>query len=423
MLSLLFFYLKEVNEEEQPTIHLIIMTHKFNVLVGALLVAGTSIGGGMLALPVLTSVTGFIPSLFIYLLCWLFMASTGLLFLEITQWMHKEANIVSMAQRTLGKGGKIAAWILYLFLFYSLNIAYIVESGKTVVDLTNGQIADWMGPILFLLLFAPCIMISTSLAGRINLILMLGLILSYACFVILGIQFVNPQLLTSAYWHEAPKALPIAFTSFAYQGIIPTLANYLHYDIAKGRKAILIGSFIPLIAYVIWQILIMGIVPIEGTHGLEEALKKDFNAIQAMKYFMDHSYTYVIGQSFAFFALVTSFLGVTLGLRDFLSDGLHIKQNMTGKIFLISLIFIPPLLIAIVYPHIFLTMLEYAGGIGCALLLGLLPVIMVWRGRYHFHFQEKEQLFGGKYLLAILGLFVICEVMFELLKIKIKLIG
>lgn len=399
------------------------MNNKFSVLIGALLVAGTSIGGGMLALPVLTSVTGFIPSLCIYLLCWLFMASTGLLFLEITQWMHREANIVSMAQRTLGRTGKIAAWILYLFLFYSLNIAYIVESGKTIVELANGQMTDWMGPIIFLILFAPCIVISTALAGRINLILMTGLILSYVCFVALGIRYINPQLLISANWLQSPKAFPIAFTSFAYQGIIPTLASYLQYDVNKGRKAILIGSFIPLIAYTIWQTLIMGIVPIEGTNGLAEALQKDLNAIQAMKYFINNTNTYAIGQFFAFFALVTSFLGVTLGLRDFLADGLKIKQTMYGKMCLIFLIFIPPLLVAIIYPHIFLTMLDYAGGIGCALLLGLLPIIMVWRGRYHFHFKGTQQLFGSKCVLVILAVFVICEVIFELLRIKMKLLG
>lgn len=399
------------------------MNNKYSVLIGALLVAGTSIGGGMLALPVLTSVTGFIPSLCVYLLCWLFMASTGLLFLEITQWMHPEANIVSMAQRTLGRPGKIAAWILYLFLFYSLNIAYIVESGKTVVEFSNGQMVEWMGPIVFLVLFAPCIIIPTVLAGRINLVLMIGLIFSYVCFVVLGIRFINPQLLIFANWSQATKALPIAFTSFAYQGIIPTLASYLHYDVNKGRKAILIGSFIPLIAYTIWQTLIMGIVPIEGTNGLEEALRQDLNAIQAMKFFINNSYIYAIGQFFAFFALVTSFLGVTLGLRDFLADGLNIKQTLYGKIGLSSLIFIPPLLVAIIYPHIFLTMLDYAGGIGCALLLGLLPIIMVWRGRYHFQFKGSQQLFGGKYILALLALFVICEVVFELLKIKVKLIG
>src|SRR6202034_2531754 len=100
------------------------------LLGGSLLVAGTSIGGGMLALPVLTSVGGFVPSLVIYFSCWLFMACTGLLFLEVSLWLHAEANIVSMADRTLGKIGKYAAWGLYLFLFYCLTLAYIVGCGN-----------------------------------------------------------------------------------------------------------------------------------------------------------------------------------------------------------------------------------------------------------------------------------------------------
>lgn len=351
------------------------------------------------------------------------MASTGLLFLEVTQWMHREANIVSMAQHTLGYSGKLVAWILYLFLFYSLNIAYIVESGKTVVEFANGRLTDWMGPIVFLIIFSPCVLIPTNLSAKINLVLMAGLILSYVFFVIFGIGYVNPDLLTSANWLQSPGALPIAFTAFAYQGIVPTLASYLQYDVSDARKSILIGSFIPLIAYTVWQAIIMGIVPIEGINGLEEALKNDLNAIEAMKYFVNNAYLHVIGQSFAFFALVTSFLGVTLGLRDFLADGLNIRQTGYGKVYLICLLFIPPLLVAILYPHIFLTMLEYAGGIGCALLLGLLPIIMVWRGRYHLHSKEKPQLLGGKSTLVMLALFVICEVIFELAKVKIKLTG
>ena len=108
---------------------------------------------------------------------------------------------------------------------------------------------------------------------------------------------------------------------------------------------------------------------------------------------------------------------------DELASRLNIKQTISGRMCLICLIFIPPLVVAIVYPHIFLTMLEYAGGIGCALLLGLLPILMVWRGRYHLDFKGIHQLFGGKRVLAILAVFVTCEVVFELLRVQSKLIA
>jgi tyrosine-specific transport protein len=390
------------------------MTSKGSLFGGALLVAGTSIGGGMLALPVLTSLAGFFPSLFIYLLCWLFMASTGLLFLEICEWMPKESNIVTMAEKTLGSWGKAFAWILYLFLFYCLMVAYVVGSGNIVVEFLDNKIPDWLGPILFVILFSPLLLIKTFLAGRLNILLMAGLILSYLAFVVLGFRYVRTDLLLQADWSKSLMALPIAFTSFAYQGIIPTLASYMHHDAPRIRKAILIGSFIPFIAYAIWEWLILGIVPVDGPGGLAEALEKGSNAVQPLKSFIQNPFVYIIGQYFAFFALVTSFLGVALGLRDFLADGLKIEKNAKGKLFLSLLIFIPPLLIGIYNPHVFLKALDYAGGFGCALLLGLLPILMVWRGRYHLHLPDQHQVPGGRLLLLVLGIFVVFEVLIEI---------
>lgn len=389
------------------------MNQKGNILEGALLIAGTSIGGGMLALPVTTSLAGFAPSLVIYMFCWLFMASTGLLFLEVSQWVPKDSNVVSMSEQTLGRPGKIFAWIVYLFLFYCLTIAYVVGCGNLVVEFLNHQIPDWLGPLLFTLIFSPLILIHTGLVGRLNIGLMAGLILSYFAFVFIGFKYVKPELLMHADWSKSFIALPVAFTSFAYQGIIPTLSNYMHYDIRQIRKAILIGSFIPLLAYSVWQWLILGIIPTYGPQGLAEALSNGYNAVQPLKYFIQNPYVYIVGQCFAFFALVTSFLGVTLGLRDFLADGLKIQKDLKGKLILAGLIFVPPLMIALMYPHIFLIALDYAGGFGCALLLGLLPIVMVWCGRYYKKFNAPVKFPGGKSVLILLGVFVILELLLE----------
>lgn len=382
---------------------------KANVLHGTLLVAGTSIGGGMLALPVLTSLAGFLPSIVVYLLCWLFMAATGLLLLEICLWMEPDVNLLTMAERTLGGGGKAAAWILYLFLFYCLTLAYIVGCGDLMVEVFRGTISEWVGSLLFVLLFAPLIFAGARIAGKVNVWLMLGLGISYLGFVFLGFQHIDPSLWRYRDWAYAPMAFPIAFTSFAYQGIIPTLVTYMHRDANKTRLAILIGSFIPFIIYVIWQGLIMGIVPTSGPGGLAEAMQQGENAVQPLKNFLQTPSVYIIGQFFAFFALVTSFLGVTLGLLDFLADALSIKKTATGKFMLCLIIFIPPLIFAFTHPGIFLIALDYAGGFGCALLLGLMPVLMVWAGRYRMHQPSTYRVAGGRWLLGALGLFVLFE--------------
>lgn len=397
------------------------MDYKGSVLGGSLLVAGTSIGGGMLALPVLTSQAGFIPSVVVYFFCWLFMAATGLLFLEVSQWMRNEANIISMADHTLGKVGKYFSWIVYLFLFYCLTVAYMVGCGNILVELSQYHLADWLGPLLFVILFSPLILITTALATHLNMWLVAGLALSYFGFVFLGFHYVQPHLLCFHNWSHSFRVLPIAFTSFAYQGIIPTLATFMHHDAKSIRKAILIGSFIPLIAYIIWEWLILGIVPIEGPNGLNEALQQGQNAVHPLKFFINNGIIYVLGQAFAFFALVTSFLGVTLGLRDFLADGMKIQKDSKGKIFLALLVLLPPLVIAVSYPHIFLSALDYAGGFGCALLLGLLPILMTWRGRYILGLPYQPQLPGGKVLLSLLGIFVMIELVGEFRQLFIRL--
>ncbi|HEV8052049.1 MAG TPA: aromatic amino acid transport family protein [Parachlamydiaceae bacterium] len=380
-----------------------------NLIRGTLLIAGTSIGGGMLALPVLTSQVGFFPSIAIYFMCWLFMMSTGLLFLEVSLWMGKGANIISMAEYTLGKWGKVAAWCLYLFLFYCLTLAYIVGAGNLVAEAMNGTVTDWQAQVLFLLIFAPFVYAGAHLVGRFNVFLMLGLGVSYLIFVFLGFPHVRTDLLLATNWSKAWTALPITFTAFAYQGTIPTLVEYMKRDVKHTRLAIIIGSFLPLIAYTIWQGLILGIVPLEGPNSLDEAIQAGQNAVQPLKNILDISSVYIVGQYFAFFALLTSFFGVTLGLLDFWADGLKVKKTQWSKFWLCLLIFVPPLLFAFVYPHVFLMALDYAGGFGCALLLGLMPVLMVWSGRYRMGLKGEYTVWGGRMLLSALISFVLIE--------------
>lgn len=378
------------------------------ILGGSLLVAGTTIGGGMLGLPVLTSPGGFLPSIFIYIACWLFMCLTGLLFLELSLHMEEHANIVTMAERTLGLPGKIAAWGLYLFLFYCLTLAYIIGCGDIVSSLSNGLIPRWLGSCVFLLLFAPFVYQGAKLVGKLNYYLMGGLLISFLAFVLIGIPEVKLENLRHVDWGLSLLALPIAFIAFAYQGLIPTLVSYLDRNPKKIRASIWIGTLIPLVTYIIWQWLILGIIPFEGDGGLKMALQEGRNAVYPLKHQLHHPYIFVIGEFFAFFALVTSFFGVTLGLFDFLRDGLNLQKTARDKLILMALIFIPPLLISFYHPDIFLKALDYAGGYGSSLLLGLLPILMVAKYR-HDDPEHEPQVGGGKVVLVLMAAFVFFE--------------
>lgn len=384
------------------------------VIKGALLIAGTSIGGGMLALPVESALGGFVPSIFIYLVCWMLMASTGLLFLEVSLWMGGESNIISMAQRTLGWAGQLFAWMLYLFLFYALTVAYISGCGDLLVQIFPDIVPKESGALLFVLFYAPFVYAGAVVVGRINSFFMIGLGVCYFIFVYLGIPHVKIHLLERRDWFLSLMGLPVAFTAFAYQGTVPTLIHYLDHDPKSARWAILVGSAIPFFAYLIWQALILGIVPVEGPGGLAEALANGDNAVHPLRLFINNASIYHVGQFFAFFAMVTSFFGVTLGLKDFLADGLKVKQTALGRFFLCLLVFLPPLVIALVNKNIFLAALGVAGGFGCATLLGLLPIAMVWMGRYHLKLEGPYAFSGGKSVLVLLAVLIFFEIFVQI---------
>ena len=165
-----------------------------------------------------------------------------------------------------------------------------------------------------------------------------------------------------------------------------------------------------LVIYFIWNLLILGIVPVEGVNGLLSANQKGLSAVESFRYITKSNAVYTISQFFSFFAITTSFLGVTLGLFDFISDGLKIEKKGIKKFFVALLTFLPPVLITLVNPQVFLTALNYAGGIGGSLLLVFLPTLLVWTARYIKQEKGHEQyLFGGKPLLLLIFLFSFLE--------------
>ncbi|MES2272689.1 MAG: aromatic amino acid transport family protein, partial [Chlamydiota bacterium] len=270
----------------------------------------------------------------------------------------------------------------------------------------GGLLRDWLGPelspslscLLFVGFLSPFVYAGAKMVDRINFVLMGGLIVSYLAFVALGLPSVKFSALKATDWNSSLIALPVIFTSFSYQGIIPSLTAYLKRDARQVRIAIISGTSIAFLIYLLWEFLILGIVPFEGEFGLKQAMELEQTAVAPLRHHVESNSIPILGQAFAFFAIATSFLGVTLGLFDFLADGLSLPKKGIRRLFLGLLTFAPPTVIALFKPHLFISALIYAGGIGCALLLGFLPTLMVWIARYgkQGHHGGPTQLSGGK---------------------------
>ncbi|MBS4167829.1 aromatic amino acid transport family protein [Parachlamydia sp. AcF125] len=369
---------------------------------GILLVAGCCIGAGMLGLPILSALGGFRPSIFLFTLSWLFMSFTALLLLEVNLWFKEEVSIVSMAERTLGPVGKIVAWSLFLFLFYSLIVAYISGSGQLISDFLQQTLSigvpSWLGSLVLISIFASFICIGMHVVDLFNRLLMGGLIFTYILLVVLGGMHVNPDLLTRQNWLVAPFAFPLMVISFGFHNLIPSLTSYVNRNAKEMKKIILIGSFLPLLVYVVWEWVILGLIPMGENETFRTVLDSGEMATTALQRAIGHSWVVDIAHYFAFFAIVTSCLGVAMSFVDFLSDALNIKKSFSGKIFLSFVVLFPPWIFACLFPHIFLLALNYAGGFGAVILFGILPAAMVWAGRYIYPIAQSSDFraAGGK---------------------------
>lgn len=388
-----------------------------HVVGGSLLIAGTTIGVGMLALPVATGPGGFVPAVITYFICWLFMLCTGLLFVEATLWMPQDTSFISMADKILGPVGKIAFWLVYLFLFVTVMIAHVANGGEVVKEITGWGLSSSLSAILYTAAIAPVVYLGARSVDRLNMLLISGLAICYLAFIAVSFRHVDFKLLQYSHWERAWLSLPILFTAFTYQLIIPTLATYMERNVHKMRLALFFGTLIPLAVYLIWEFLILGIVPSEGPNGLIEAAKQGQNAVGPLKQFTQHPWVFQIGKYFSFFALTTSFIPLALAFFDFLADGLKWKKKGIKRVLLCLAIFGVPLVTALRYPQIFLVALGYAGGISCAFLFGLMPPLMAWIGRYRKHLSpESRQLIGGKPLLFLLMAFAVGILLSEIVQ-------
>jgi len=364
---------------------------KDNRLIGGiLLVAGTAIGAGMLALPVSTSFGGFIPSIGIFFVCWLLMLVTAFFFLDVNLSIRGEPNLVSMAGKTLGIYGKILSWVFYLLLMYLLLAAYIAGCSPlfqmTFTNVFHITFPKWFYHFILPALFGGFVYLGTRGVDYLNRFLMFGLIVSYFLLVGYCPSFIEAPRLLHQDYAASLLSIPIVITSFGYHIIIPTLTTYMDHDVKRLQKILVIGSCVPFAIYVLWQWIILGSVPLPL---LANAWQEGLPATAPLSKVTVSNWVALGAKFFSFFAIVTSFLGVSLSLSDFLTDGLKIKKSWEGRLFAIGLTFIPPLIFIFTYQKSFYLALEYAG-IFVAVLLGILPSLMVLRLKNHPFYRRKR---------------------------------
>lgn len=392
-------------------------------LIGSvLLIIGTSIGAGMLALPIATAQIGFLGAIILLVACWLLMTSGAFLLLEVNLWLPTNSNIISMARATIGPIGQVIAWIAYLLLLYSLLCAYIAGGSDLfyfLLQSTGLHWPHWVAAILFTIIFAILVYLGMHIVDYTNRGLMAIKFSAFFILIFLLTPYISMTKITDGNVLKITSiaAIMVTITSFGYAPIIPSLRIYFAGDVKRLKKAIYLGSLIPLLCYIAWDAVVMGVIPLAGQGGLIEIFHSTTSNSDLVRAIVSTVHSERIDFFFKLFTsicVLTSFLGVSLCLTDFLADGLHLDKEGYSNVLIHLLTYAPPLVIVLFFPGIFIQALEYAG-IYCVVLLVLLPAWMCWCGRYKTKIAQGFKVQGGKVLLILLMVISFILIIYEML--------
>lgn len=343
------------------------------------LILGTCIGGSMLALPMATASEGVSRTLILMLGSWFLMTLGAFALLKVNLNLPEDSNLISMAHATLGKLGASLTWGVTLILLYTLLSAYI-SSGQdllaTIFDSLHMTVPMWFNAVLFTAILGFIVFRGIKIVDLINRGLMSSKLLICTVLILLLIPFTNFKHLSFQHLGTHNAAMTCV-TAFGYACIIPSIRSYLKSDTKKLYWAVLLGGIIPLMFYLAWIFVVQATIP--TAPGLTEMYSSSHplkNMIETLTANVNRTGINILTNLFTSICVLTSFLGVALGLSDFLADGLNIKKQRSGLYWIASLTLLPPLVIVLIFPAIFLRALDYAG-ILCTILLFGLPLVMV----------------------------------------------
>ena len=390
--------------------------------IGAImLVAGTCIGSGMIALPMMLAKLGLIPSILLMLILWLVIYYTSLVSIELNLQANKGLTLGALGKKFSGKIAEIIGTGSYKILSYALLAVYLYGGSSVIqkmlalngeLDFNNIATVYALAAMLFLLLPLKYI-------DYVNRLLFIGLIAVVAILVaglLSIINWSNLPLIASNYQDISiwQAIIPIAFTCFGFQVIFHSLTNYCHKDPIILKRAFFWGSLIPAIVYIIWTGSIMSAVYQNDPNFYAQMINGEVEVgdlVKALSHISQNSLVQILVWWLSILAIITSVLGVGLALCDSIKDMLPKAMNASLRHVLSPIITITPAhLVAILLPNAFIAALGFAGMILVVIAI-LLPIYLLSKIKGKaFHYPELKY----KWLLMLsagVGLVImLCEI-------------
>ncbi|MCC8370295.1 MAG: amino acid permease [Rickettsia endosymbiont of Stiretrus anchorago] len=385
-------------------------------LIGSiLLIAGTCIGSGMIALPMVLAKIGLIPSIILMFIIWFLMYYTSLINLELNLQAGKGLALGRLGRYFSGRIAEIIGMVNLKILSYAL-LAVFIYGGSSIIqnllslDISIVYIGAWYAVISILVLLLPL-----KLIDYINRLLFIGILIVIAILIIgliAMIKWYNLPLFSSRYkeilvWSEIT---PVVFTSFGFQVIFHTLTNYCNKNARTLKLAFLFGTLIPAIVYIIWTCSVLTVIHHENPVFYQQMVVGNVEVgelVKELSSIAKWQSVQLLVWIISTLAIATSVIGVGVGLCDSLKVSFSNLQcnSRIRDIIAASTTILPAYIVTILIPNAFITVLGFAGMI-LVIIAILLPAYLLYKAKIkNFYYPELKK----KYLIVIsviIGIFI-----------------
>jgi tyrosine-specific transport protein len=354
---------------------------------------GCMMGAGILAIPYVVAQAGFITGAIDIIVLGLIFILLNLYLGEVILRTKGTHQLTAYAEKYTGKIGRRFMFVSMVVGIYGAIIAYIMGGGAALSSLTG--LDSLLCSVIFFGALSGIVYVGLGAIEESEAIAMPLVLAIVLIIVIFGISKANSVNLTE--FSFSNLMIPYGVVLFALIGSssIPEMKEELEKEKKSLKKAIIIGSTIPIIVYLLFAFAIVG------------ALGKETYEIGAL------GLTAILGEKMAFlgaiFAMMTmstAFLALGLALKELFWYDYGLRKNTSWLL----ACFVPFLLFVLVKLGNladFVTILDVAGIITGA-ITGILVVLMVINAKKKGERKPEYSIYINKFIaFALIALFII----------------